>query len=254
MTQHGLSQADFNEIMTLDPFSNGPAAIDSGRFARTVQSFPYKPPDTSQECNGAGTCSCLVMSNKQILNNLVTSTTSTKTSYSVGLKESVGGGLSTLVSASVSATQRFTWTATSSQSNLKSSTKSAIVTIPCPSTAWIQPEDYTLIDVYWDTWYGSFMFAPTVVAEHAVGTQTFATGHVVNSARQPLRHEPVDVVVGGTTYHTVTDSAGDFAYYGIEVQNHHRGAAARQAVARVRKQTFNLALGSESQKTITIRH
>jgi hypothetical protein len=250
MQLHGITQTDFDTIRSLDPFANGPAPIDSGRYVRTTHTFAYRPPDTSQTCNSQG-CTCMVMSSAKIDNELAASTTTNKTSYSVGLKESNGFNIQ-MLNATENATQKFTWTTTASEVNTTSSTKSATVTIPCPSLNWKAPEDYTQIDVYWDTWYGSFMFSPTVVAEAAAGSNTFIVGHAQDKSGQPLRQEPVDVAAYGTTYHTITDSHGEYRVYGIAVKRTQQTQKMREAIVRVRSKSYKVALGSLQPSTITI--
>jgi hypothetical protein len=251
MKAHGITKADFQTMLALDPFANGPAPIDSGRYIRTTHSFPYERADSSSECNN-GVCSCVVMSSTKIQNDLTTTSSSTKTSYSVGLKESDTFGAKDLLSATVTATQKFTWTTTSSKSNTNSSSKSATVTILCPSQAWKTEQDYTQIDVYWDTWYGSFMFAPTSVAEQAPGLHTFVQGHLADKAGKPLRHEPVSVTVDGKTYKTLTNSSGDYAVYGIG-----RGSALPQgqqpdATATVRNRSYKVQAGSTQPNSVAV--
>lgn len=245
MQAHGITQEDFKTILSLDPFANGPAAIDGTRYVRTTHTFPYKPPDKG-ECNNSGVCTCVVMSSQKTNNELTSNTTSTKTSYAVGLKQAATFGPKGLLNLTVTATQKFTWTATASQTNLTSSFKSANLTIPCPSSNWTAAEDYTQIDVYWDTWYGSFMFAPTVVLEKAAGSNTFVSGHIVDKAGQPLRHEPVHVTVGAVTYHTLTDSKGDYAVYGVPVTKNLQTQKSPKATAHVRAQTYKVVLGSQT--------
>jgi hypothetical protein len=217
MQAHGINQDDFNTMLLLDPFVSGPAPIDGSRYVQTAFTFPYKPPDTNlQQCNGQGVCSCMVWSNQKIENELTTNVTSPKTSYGVGFKESAGFDIK-LLSVTDTATQKFTWTATASKTNTTSSSKSATVTIPCPSPNWKNLEDYTQIDVYWDTWYGSFMFSPSSPVEDVAGSNTFLNGHIADKTGQPMRHEPVDVSANGITHHTITDSRGDYSVYGIKV-------------------------------------
>jgi hypothetical protein len=253
MQAHGITQDDFNTILSLDPFANGPAPIDDARYVRTTHTFPYEPPDISQECNNSGVCSCMVMSSANIQNDLTTKAVTSKTSYSVGLTEAGTFGNKALLSAKVTATQKFTWTTTSSTTNTTSSSKSATVTIPCPSVNWKSADDYTQIDIYWDTWYGSFMFSPTVAVESAAGANTFVAGHVTGPAGQALRHEAVDVSAEGHTYHTVTDSYGNYAVYGIKVVGDQQTQKPQKAIVHIRANTFAVSLADSKPITLSVK-
>lgn len=253
LTAHGITQADFDTIRALDPFADGNTSIDPGRYVQTTYTFPYEPANTSQQCNSSGVCTCMAMSSTKIQNELTSSATATKTSYSVGLKESATFGQKNLLSATVTATQKFSWTTTASQANTTSSTKSATVSVPCPSPNWKAPEDFTQINVYWDTWYGSFMFAPMMVVENAVGAKTFTSGNVVDSLGHPIAHEPIDVTAGGTTYHTFTNGQGEFAVYGIKATTEAKKRGAHKAFVRIRKSTFDVELGTLSSQRLSLK-
>ncbi len=40
----GVTAADYTQILSVNPFSHGNAAIDHKRFVPVNQSFPYEPP------------------------------------------------------------------------------------------------------------------------------------------------------------------------------------------------------------------
>ena len=87
-----FTNADYQTILSLDPFANGSPTIDETRFFATTTSFPYEPPPQSPACNnGKCTCDSLAQSIKNDF--LKDMGTSTKKEYKVGLSASLSGTL-----------------------------------------------------------------------------------------------------------------------------------------------------------------
>ena len=96
--------------------------------------------------------------------------------------------------------ETFTFTATTSRRNTTNSTNSAATTIACPSPGYTGP---TLIAVYWDKLFSSFMFAPSPESERLI-----QGGIVTDTSGTPMINEEVTISSGGNVYYTLTDQAG----------------------------------------------
>jgi hypothetical protein len=205
----GFTMEDFNALLALDPFAGGATTIDSTRYVPTTWSFPYQAPLTDPACNG-GVCPCLSKS-ETITNTLQdTATQESKTSYSVGFTESASGIDLGIFQFGAQSDQKFTWTNSSSHSNMLGSNQSANVTMACPSPAYNGPPH---VVVYWDTLFGSFMFAPPASNGPLMVVQR---GLVLRQAGMPARRVPVQVEFHGKVYHTYTDNQGEYAIYSAD--------------------------------------
>jgi hypothetical protein len=205
----GFTTADYQTILALNPFANGGTTVDPNRFVPTTwNAVPYETPDTGTECNG-GTCSCLAMTNT-IANELdSTATTSGQTQYSVGLSLSGQTPGVWPVSAQASVAGSLTWTSSQTSMSSTGSSQTAAVTIQCPSPGYAGPQ---ALDVYWDTIFGTFMFAPHDFKGGARRVEKPTRGRVATDSGAPARHERVDLVYAGKTYHTYTNKQGDYAF------------------------------------------
>lgn len=217
----GFTSTDYQSILTQDPFANGSTTIDNPRFTPTTYSFPYEPPLQASDCNN-GVCSCMSMSDT-IKNEIQTEAGSkSQTQYSLGFSESAGTDFK-VFNASVSSNQKFTWTSTSTNADTTDSTQSATATVVCPSTSYQGP---TIMSIYWDTLFGSFLFVPTTLGPPptpgpaprpmmralASPPVILSQGNVIDPTGKPMRHEAVQLVVGGKTYHTWTNNRGDYYF------------------------------------------
>ncbi len=147
----GFTDADFKAILALDPFADGSTAIDPKRFARTTWTFPYEPAREAANCNG-GVCTCTSFA-RTIKNDFETDDV-----YQFQTQLSTNSTMSgSFLDLNLKSGDSTDWTFTSSVTNIRSSTNSASVTVVCPSPTYNGP---TLMAVYWDTLFGSFMFAP----------------------------------------------------------------------------------------------
>jgi hypothetical protein len=152
LQQLGFTNSDYQTILAQDPFANGPANIDLSRYAPTTWTFPYEPPLQASDCN-QGVCTCTSFS-EVIKNDLQNDDTSSyENQYSISLSKRLG--LTDLIG--LKATASFTLTNGAATTNTRGSTQSATATVVCPSLNYHGP---TLMQVYWDTLYGSFLFAP----------------------------------------------------------------------------------------------
>jgi hypothetical protein len=203
-----FTNTDYQTILAMDPFANGSTTIDSQRFAPTTYSFPYEPPLQQSDCNN-GVCSCMSLS-EGITNEFQTAVqSSSQTQYKLGFHES--GGLDIgIFNLGASSDQNFTWTSTSTQADTTDSTQSATAAVSCPSIGYSGP---TIMSIYWDTLFGSFLFVPTALQAQPQGFLVLQQGIMKNTAGQALRHQPVDLTFGGKTYHTFTNNNGEYVFF-----------------------------------------
>jgi len=205
----GFTASDFATILAQDPFANGPTAPDTDRFiATTWRNLPYETPDTGSDCNG-GTCACLSVSGTMANDFAAANSTSAQQQYSVGLSVTAQSPKVWPVSVKATVSGSMTWTNTASSLNTTGSTQSATVTIQCPSPGYVGPQ---AMDVYWDTLYGSFVFAPHVFGGAGKKKATMHSGHVKTASGTSAKRERVDLTYGGRTYHTFTNKNGDYAF------------------------------------------
>jgi hypothetical protein len=104
--------------------------------------------------------------------------------------------------------------------------QSASVTIGGPAFGYTGPTD---VLVYWDTVFGSFMFA------FATGTPA-ASGALTDSAGTPIAYNALTLTSGGQTLSTFTGPNGQYHFY---------GAAQGQGTITVDDQEFAVAVGPD---------
>jgi hypothetical protein len=200
-----FTTADYQTILAQDPFANGSTAVDSfsARYIPTTTSFPYEPPDTT-EC-ASGVCSCVAVSSS-LKNELATDVgSSVVSSYKVGLSFSLSGIPVSIFSFGSTLNQTYTWTSSSTTDDTTDSAQTATVSVQCPSINYTGP---TLMTVYWDKLYGSFLFVPNQLT--AVQPQILTQGTLTNASGQVLRHQPVTFSASGKALHTYSDSNGKY--------------------------------------------
>lgn len=241
-----LSNDDFKTILSLDPFANGStAAPDPTRYALTTYSFPYEPPLELQDCNN-GVCNCAAFS-ETITNSLVGDVvTAAETDYTLDLATTAkGSDTANLVgSTALTLEGKFTWTSKATQDNMRSSTQSATATILCPSTHYAGP---TLMFVYWDTLFGTFLFVPMT---DSAGVRILSQGNASDPSGKPLRHEQVALEFGNRKFTTWTNNKGDyvFAVPGRAMEVH-----AELAHLTIKGETRNVTLGNPVKLNVRTR-
>jgi hypothetical protein len=197
LSSRGLTTTDFAQILAMDPFAAASTAIDAARFQLTGQSLPYIPPYAAADPVPTTTY-------KQTASTTSTTTHQAQTQYSVGITESLG--IKGPITGGLKIANSLQWTNTSSFEGSAESSESASVTIGGPAFGYTGPTD---VLVYWDTIFGSFMFAFATVAPAASGNLTDASGNPVTG--QPLT---LTLTAGGQRLTTFTDSRGSYRFYG----------------------------------------
>jgi hypothetical protein len=224
-SRRGFTSNDFGTILRQDPLATSSGPIDTGRYARTRWSVPYRAPGTAATCASTN-CTCAAFT-KFISNDLMTEhTTTVQSEYTTATTTHVD-----LLRLTDNAS--FTFTSSSSQSSTSSSSNSAQTTISCPSPAYAGSP---LIDIYWDTVYNSFVFAPNsdpIVHE----------GRVLDANGHPIPHEEVTLAINGVAHYTVTDEYGRFQFAASATTN-LRAATQNHIVIRNKKIPVNLNVPS----------
>lgn len=220
----GLSKTDFDAIRALDPFADLPvdtpivdSNFDKTRFAN-VLSYAYKPSSNA----GQG---CLVDTN-QITNTYSSDQTSEKVgsfakSYTVSVKSSSssdpGGPPVPTGNLGFSAGASITFTTMSTTTNSKSSTNTATVNLACPSPAYTGGE---LVDVYWDTLYGTFAFntrdtlKENVLFQAHLPLPAISAHNDIRAQKSTLGQRVVELDYAGHCLRVLPDDEGNVTFYG----------------------------------------
>jgi hypothetical protein len=219
LNQLNFTPTDFQTILSLDPFTGTPPVSgftpDPSRFVLTTNALPYEAASAATDCNG-GVCNCVLLQG-ELKNELASDNTeSSKSEYKVGVSESLNGINAGIFKFGETVDLSYTWTSISTTDDLTGSSQSATVTMQCPSPSYSAPE--TLMAIYWDTLYGSFMFLPTSLGSPSALLLT--QGTVTGANGQVLPHQPVDLAFGTKTLHTVTDSKGKYVFSAPASFNH----------------------------------
>jgi Domain of unknown function (DUF5050) len=194
----GFTAKDYATILAMNPFANGAAAIDPNRFLPTPQSFPYEPP------LNAGDPSPLQKFNQsyQVTN---TATHIVQNQYTVDL--SVAGGINLgLFQATLSVSNEFQWTDTTTTVSTNGSTQSATVAVGGPSFGYTGPTD---VLVYLDTLFDTFMFAFP-----PAGMPATVNGTLMGADGKPAANSAITLTSGGKVFHSFTDANGSYKFYG----------------------------------------
>jgi hypothetical protein len=148
---YGIDQADFAEILRVDPFAADPSATpDPSRFVPIGMTFPYEPSPTPGYVPPSTTL-------KMSYQETNTQAHSAEVSTSVGLSVTGMAGFATIFSAKLEVSGKWTWSQTNSASESNSATNSATVTVGTPAAGYTGP---TRLSVYYDVIYGTFVFTP----------------------------------------------------------------------------------------------
>jgi hypothetical protein len=188
LDKRGLTDADYAQILSTNPFAKGSGTIDPDRFIPINVSFPYRPPPPG----GGSTTQTLTLSNEQTQ----TSTHEATAEYSASMKVQ-------FVPKVFYAKSTLTWTNKSSSGKSATSKQSASATVGGPAAGFNGPD---IVQIYWDTVYSSFMFAFNTKAASYTGELRAESG-------QPVAYEPVTLTVGGHQFSTFTDGLGEYRFH-----------------------------------------
>jgi hypothetical protein len=267
----GFTNDDYQTILSMDPYGgrvcptgpfgitatcstnappNGSAnppsddvELNPKRFAQTTWTFPYAPPVASPTCPN-GICTCDVFS--------ANITNDTQTDVQVGLEQDYGVeiktniGLEDVTGLSIfglKSDTQFTWTSTSTTDNTTDASRSSQVNIACPSANYKDPR--TLMQIWWDSLYGSFFFIQVELS----ASDVFHQGMVANAAGKALGGELVELSYGGKTYHTFTSPDGRYRF---AKPARGKTVSARTGILTVGKTKRAVTLGSQKPAVIKL--
>jgi hypothetical protein len=232
----GFTSADYQEILQQDPLASSAPYLDPLRYTATTNSFPYGPPDlNSSDCNG-GVCTC--PNTQQSVSNSVQDQgiTSDSTSLSVSAKVPVLKYL-TLGGS-------FTWTNSSTTTNIQSGSQTATVLIACPSPSYTSP--LINVDVYWDSIYGSFVF----VLDELGNLPGISSGILTDPQGIPQAGVLVELKAGDKTYKTVTNRLGQYNFHAVSAAIAAKLPATGQITARGVTQSVALRAATSTRLQI----
>ena len=155
LTQYGLTESDYAQILATNPFATAAAALDPDRFVATG-TIPYEPPQHATDP--------IALQQGINLSNSVMSTETHSSQVDIAVSVKVSGGITGLLN--LGATGSFQWTNTSSSGGISLSSSAATASIAGPSFGYTGP---TSVLVYWDTVFNTFMFELAPVASHGTG-------------------------------------------------------------------------------------
>ncbi len=208
LTAAGITETDYPAILAHDVLAAPPSisflrslpffqsddpSVYPNRYAY-VTSFDYEPPYQAGDE--------LKKQERSFSNeDAVSSGTSYEDSHSVECTVSAGLNLG-MFGATVTASQQWTWTDSTTYSTSAAHTQSASASVTQPSYDWRGPLQ---VLVWWDTIYSSFAFSFPVGAPSLTG--------VLVQANRPLAFKEVIVNVGGRKYRTRTNANGKYSFY-----------------------------------------
>jgi hypothetical protein len=197
----GLTYDDYKQILAQDLFWNAspsnPVLIPTSRFAQQTTDFTY------DQAGGPQGASCAVQSHSISNSNTVTNTSSTQ--YQASMSLSVGFPLGTTGIDLKSATS-FTWTNKTSNSLTNANSQTATATVGCTSINWAGPD---FVSTYYDTIYGTFLFA----LDDGTGYARLLQGTITDADGDLVPHIPLMLVVGNKSYQSFSRNNGSFLFH-----------------------------------------
>jgi hypothetical protein len=221
LTAAGLTQADFAEILKLDPCWLACPPVDPNRFVPLPYTFPYDPPLHAAD-SVATVTQTLQSSVAYDMRHTV------QTEYNVAL--SAGGPITMYLDLKLG--DALTWTNTQSTASNNTSTQSATVTIGGPAFGYNSPD--VDVWVYWDTIYNSFFFSFP-----PPGTTASASGTIFDHTGRPASQVKVTLWAGPKEFTTFTNARGEYRIY---------GAAAGRSTLSVEGESFEVSVGPRAGK------
>lgn len=193
----GITTAQhYQELLRLNPFSSGPAAIDGNRFQFWGTMF-YKPPlypnDRPISETKSITIDAAVSQSKTVVNEYAVEASVNGSTSFIGLfdtKIKLGG--------------KWVWTNSNTAKSTSGVIQTASVTIDGPAYGYTGSQS---MGIYYDLVYQTFMFSP-------MNVDPIMRGSLKSRSGQSLKSKAVTVVSNGGKYHTFTDDQGEFLVYG----------------------------------------
>jgi hypothetical protein len=194
----GITAKDYPCLRALQ--TDGKSPFESGRFTPLNQTFAYKPLDSS----GASSEQGYKLSSSETR----TITTEIEDTYTVKATETpIDANFGSYYSAKVNDTSSWGWTNKSTSSTVKGNTQIAQLTVRNPSSTY---SGSTVLDVYFDTIYNTFAFAIRPIDTREVALQ----GQLLTKTGESAAYRPITMIDGERKYTTLTNSKGEFTFYG----------------------------------------
>jgi hypothetical protein len=194
----GFTNSDFQNILARDPFAGGSTEMDPSRFTPTSFTVPYE--------SEAG---CVNISGP--IASDPTAARYTKPQYQYSVSFTLGNAVGTLdpsfLNFGPASDQKLTWTVNQS-GWANDQIQTGTLTLACPSQNYRGP---TFMRVYWDSLFGSFLFVPTTLTSPEIAV--LHKGVVTDASGKPVVHEAITLAIADKTYHTWTDSKGNYTFF-----------------------------------------
>jgi len=197
----GLTYDDYKQILAQDLFWNAspsnPILIPTARFVPQSTDFTY------DQAGGPSGTSCATVTESISNTNTTTNTSSTQTQYQASMSLSANFPTAGL---GLKSTTSFTWTNKTSSSLTNGNTQTASATVGCTSIGWTGVD---FVTAYYDTLYGTFLFA----LDDGTGRARVLQGTITDVDGDHVPHQPLKLVVGNKTYQTASHNDGSFRFY-----------------------------------------
>lgn len=199
---HGITPADYPEILKANPFASGSAIIRADRYQSLLTTFPYEPPFA--EGDPATTLSATISNSTSASNS-----STIQNEYTVGLRFEAEAGFPGIFKTKIESESKWVWTNKNTHGSSTESSESASVTVGGPAFGYQGPTDMA---VYYDVLYKTFLFAPITEPIGLSGTViSKASGKPTRGGREVI------VKAGGKTYRTFTNRSGRYRVRGAGI-------------------------------------
>lgn len=196
----GITPEYYPELLKANPFASVPAtAVDPARFGQVITTIPYEPPYSAGDPQ-------IVQTYTLTNEHATTQTSSKEVTYNIGASLEGSAGFLSFFKETLTVSGKLTWTHTAKQSLSREIVNTAELEIGTPSFDY---RGSTLVSVYWDSLYNTFMFAPG--PEGPVQLQ----GELVDAASRPRPFQEVVLTVGGFTQRTFSNRRGQYRFVGV---------------------------------------
>ncbi len=194
LADYGITADDYPGILAADPLASGAAEAD--RYEMLDITFPYEPP---YYAGGKVPLQQYVVEDSETNSHSSVRTQDQTVGFSVAAEVGVGAWR-----AKVAFDNNFTWSRTRAKEKSTGTAGKTTVAVGGPSYGYTGP---TLMGVYRDQLYGSYMFAP-------VTGPLYMAGRVTSQSGQSVAGREIAIVAGGRTYRTFTNADGEYRLVG----------------------------------------
>jgi hypothetical protein len=238
----GLTYDDYKQILAQDLFWNASPTnrilIPTSRFVPQSTDFTY------DQAGGPQGASCAVQQQSISNSNTATNTSSTETQYQASMSLSPGFPIGP-TKLDLTSTMSLTWKNETSSSLTKANSQSATATVGCTSINWTGPN---FVTAYYDTLYGTFLFA----LDDGTGRAKVLQGTITDMDGDLVPHEPLKLVISNKTYQTFSHNDGSFRFYLPAGQTSAGAVTGTLFVGSGGKISKSVSVGPQATVTATI--